>query len=64
MAGAMAEHDAPLHVVVVNYVYDDDLVSPQQALSRYFVMTGWAAGLLAAGARVTVACRFCCDATV
>jgi glycosyltransferase involved in cell wall biosynthesis len=64
MAGAMVEHDFALHIVVVNYVYDDDLASPQQALERYFLLTGWSAGLLAAGARVTVACRFCHDATV
>jgi glycosyltransferase involved in cell wall biosynthesis len=58
----MAGHVPPLHVVVVNYAYDGDLGTPQQALARYFVMTGWSDGLLAAGARTTVIGRFHHDA--
>ena len=60
----MAQPDPPLHVVVVNYVYDGDLASAQQALERYFLLTGWSAGLLAAGARVTVIGRLGQDATI
>ncbi|RPI55568.1 MAG: glycosyltransferase, partial [Chloroflexi bacterium] len=60
----MAEREVPLHVVVVNYVYDDDVASAQQALERYFVLTGWSAGLLAAGARVTVVGRLGQDARI
>lgn len=54
----------PLHVIVLNYLYDAELASPEQALERYFVMTDWSAGLLAANARVTVLWRFSRDATV
>jgi glycosyltransferase involved in cell wall biosynthesis len=64
MAGAMAEGEPPLHVVVVNYAYDADLASAEEALARYFVLTGWAASLLATGARVTVAGRLGQDARI
>ncbi len=53
-----------LHVVVLNYAYDPDLATAEQALDRYFVLTGWSEGLLAAGARVTVLGRFHTDAHV
>lgn len=54
----------PLHVVVLNYTYDPGLASADAALDRYFALTGWAEGLRAAGARVTIVQRFHHDAHV
>lgn len=47
-----------MHVILVNYVYDADLEAAGGLLSRYVTLTGWAEGLQAAGARVTVLQRF------
>lgn len=53
-----------MHVVFVNYVYDHDLKSPDALLDRYGTLTGWAEGVAAAGARVSVVQRFGQDTEV
>ncbi|HLV79597.1 MAG TPA: glycosyltransferase family 4 protein [Chthonomonadaceae bacterium] len=53
-----------MHVAVVNYVYDADLESPEALLGRYEALTGWAEGLEAAGAQVSVVQRFRQDAEI
>jgi len=53
-----------MHVAVVNYVYDADLASPEELLSRYGALTGWAEGVAAAGARVSVVQRFSRDGEI
>lgn len=52
-----------MHVVMVNYHYDADLAGPEDLLERYRTLTGLTAGLVGAGARVTMAQRFRADAT-
>src|SRR5579862_7251964 len=47
-----------MHVVCVSYFYDRDLASPEALLHRYGTLTGWAEGLQAAGACVSVVQRF------
>jgi hypothetical protein len=44
-----------LHVVILNYAYEERL---EALLARYFLLTGWAEGLCAAGARVSVLQRY------
>lgn len=53
-----------MHVAVVNYIYDADLASPEELLSRYEALTGWAEGVAAAGARVSVVQRFSRDGEI
>jgi glycosyltransferase involved in cell wall biosynthesis len=54
-----------LRIVHVNYVFDDSLRDPDALLDEYATLTGWSEALAAVGAgRVTVAQRFCRDATV
>lgn len=48
-----------MHILLLNYAYDDDCCDVDQALDRYAGLGDWAGSLLAAGAgRVTVVQRF------
>jgi glycosyltransferase involved in cell wall biosynthesis len=51
-----------MHVVLLNYYYGADLGEADALLERYATLTGWAEGVQAAGARVTVLQRFDRDA--
>jgi glycosyltransferase involved in cell wall biosynthesis len=51
-----------MHAVCVSYFYDLELESPEALLAEYLTLTGWAEGLVAAGAQVTVVQRFGYDA--
>ncbi len=51
-----------MHAVCVSYFYDRFLDSPEALLDAYLTLTGWAEGLAAAGAQVTVVQRFGQDA--
>lgn len=50
-----------MHVVCVSYFYDSYLCDPEELLNRYETLTGWAEGLVVAGARVSVVQRFRSD---
>ena len=53
-----------MHVVCVNYFYDETLTTPDDLLDRYETLTGWADALASAGARVSVVQRYAEDAEV
>jgi len=47
-----------MHIACVSYFYEPQLTSPQELLTAYSTLSGWAEGLAAAGAQVTVVQRF------
>jgi glycosyltransferase involved in cell wall biosynthesis len=53
-----------LHVVCINYEYDNVMTSAEALLDRYETLVGWAGALMAAGARVSVIQRFGLDAEI
>src|SRR3954447_5144728 len=57
----MKEWHRAMRVVVLNYVFDPELAAAEALLARYEALTGWAEGLAAAGAQVTVLQRFGAD---
>jgi len=50
-----------VHIVCVNYFYDSYLHDAEELLNQYITLSGWAEGLVAAGAKVSVVQRFCYD---
>jgi glycosyltransferase involved in cell wall biosynthesis len=54
-----------MHVVQLNYAFDETLTDPDALLDRYRTLTGWSDAIAAAGAeRVTVVQRFHRDAHI
>ncbi|HMQ53219.1 MAG TPA: glycosyltransferase family 4 protein [Anaerolineae bacterium] len=53
-----------LELIILNPAYNPALVSPEALLADYFSLTGWAEGVAAAGARVSVVQRFSQDAII
>ena len=47
-----------IHVLIVNYAYDDGFQTPMDLISSYFLLTNWAKGLHENGLQVTVFQRF------
>ena len=47
-----------MHIACVSYFYEPRLKSPEELLETYQTLPGWAEGLAAAGARVSVVQRF------
>jgi glycosyltransferase involved in cell wall biosynthesis len=47
-----------MHLIMLNLAYDPALTTPEALLNNYFSLTGWAEGVRAAGAEVTVFQRF------
>jgi glycosyltransferase involved in cell wall biosynthesis len=47
-----------IHVIILNYFYETRFKSAEALLDQYFSLTGWAEGLVQAGAQVTVLQRF------
>jgi glycosyltransferase involved in cell wall biosynthesis len=53
-----------MHVVLINYGFHPGFPTAEALLQRFHTLVGWAEGLIAAGARVTLFQRFSCDATI
>ena len=53
-----------MHVVLINYGYSPGFPTAEALLERFHTLIGWAEGLVAAGARVTLFQRFSRDATI
>src|ERR1700752_1293686 len=53
-----------MHLIVLNFAYNLALATPEALLNDYFSLTGWAEGVRAAGAEVTVFQRFSRRATL
>jgi glycosyltransferase involved in cell wall biosynthesis len=53
-----------LHLIILNLAYDPALATPEALLDHYFSLTGWAEGVTAARAEVTVFQRYRRQATV
>jgi glycosyltransferase involved in cell wall biosynthesis len=51
-----------MHVACVSYFFEERLRTPDALLAAYPTLSGWAEGVAAAGARVSVVQRFCRDA--
>jgi glycosyltransferase involved in cell wall biosynthesis len=47
-----------MHLIMLNLAYNPALTTPEALLEEYFSLTGWAEGVTAAGAEVTVFQRF------
>jgi hypothetical protein len=63
-APATAGGDLIIHVIILNYFYEERFETPAALLDRYFSLTGWAEGLAQAGAQVTVLQRYSQDAVL
>src|SRR5262245_19951046 len=53
-----------MHIVLLNYGYSPGFPTAEALLERFHTLIGWAEGLVAAGARVTLFQRFSQDATI
>jgi glycosyltransferase involved in cell wall biosynthesis len=53
-----------MHIVLLNYGYSPGFATAEALLERYHTLIGWAEGLAAAGARVTLFQRFDRDQTI
>jgi glycosyltransferase involved in cell wall biosynthesis len=53
-----------MHIILLNYYYSANHGEADALLERYGTLTGWAAGVAAAGAKVTVLQRFHHDAMI
>jgi hypothetical protein len=53
-----------MHIVLINYGYSPGFPTAEALLERFHTLIGWAEGLVAAGARVTLFQRFSRDATI